>query len=105
MGRPRKIFKPYKDRKITRTGNVMFYVNGEPYSQFNYESPSKRKIYIERVLRSVAYMKGKEIYYVVMPTISEFNPKSEVLTLWRINLPLKRFPMQQAFLIVKWSIL
>jgi hypothetical protein len=42
-------------------------------------------------------MKGKEIYYVVIPTISEFNPKSEVLTLWRNKLTIEKISYATGF--------
>jgi hypothetical protein len=73
MGRPRKIFKPYKDIKRKKWGIINFFVDGECVEVYRYCFPSKREIKINNFLR-LAKRKTEikhEYYYEIIPTIYE----------------------------------
>jgi hypothetical protein len=68
MGRNKTIFKLYKERNH-KDGVIHFYLDGEYFEKKTYDSPSRRKVYIEMFKRRIKFYNCFDNYYQIEPTI------------------------------------
>jgi hypothetical protein len=71
VGRPRTRFTPYKDIKRKKSGTVIFYLDGEFLSDYDYTCPSLRTIRINDFKRMAKRntMVKHTYHYIIIPNI------------------------------------
>ncbi len=69
VGRPRTIFKPYKDIKRKKSGTIHFYMDNELTGSTFYHSPSHRLTYINLFKRRAINKTFHRFHYEIIPNI------------------------------------